>query len=70
MRGFVLGTAALKLRSKEKAFRLLGKAEMVKNRNHHKLMTRDMERVDAPAAARSRDGVENPFAAAATWTKR
>jgi DNA-binding NtrC family response regulator len=61
LRGFVLGTAALKLGSKEKAFRLLGKEGMVQSRNHHKQMRRDVDRVDA--LCRALGDVENPFQA-------
>jgi DNA-binding NtrC family response regulator len=61
LRGFVLGTAVLKLESKEKAFRLFGKADMVRNRNHKKLLDRDMERVSSLCRALG-DDVENPFA--------
>ena len=62
LRGFVLGAAVLKLGSKEKAFRLLGKEAMVQSRNHHKQMKRDMERIEALCRALGGDA-ENPFQA-------
>jgi DNA-binding NtrC family response regulator len=61
LRGFVLGTAVQKLGSKEDAFRLLGKEAVVQNRNHSKVLKREMERVDALCRALGDEG--NPFGA-------
>ncbi|XXX76119.1 sigma 54-interacting transcriptional regulator [Sorangium sp. So ce134] len=46
-RGFVLGAAARRLKSKETAFRLLGKENLVANRNHHKPFRRELEKAAA-----------------------
>ncbi|WP_437670484.1 sigma-54-dependent transcriptional regulator [Sorangium sp. So ce131] len=47
LRGFVLGTAAHQLGSREEAFRLLGKEAIVQSRNHHKSLKREMDKVEA-----------------------
>lgn len=47
LRGLVLGTAVQKLGSREEAFRVLGKEAMVTSRNHHKVLRREMDRLDA-----------------------
>jgi transcriptional regulator with AAA-type ATPase domain len=44
-RGFVLGSAILQL-GRDEAFILLGKETLVRNRNHHKSLRREMEKVD------------------------
>ncbi len=44
-RGFVLGAAVEKTGDRDAAFRLLGKEQLVKNRNHHKALKREIERV-------------------------
>jgi DNA-binding NtrC family response regulator len=46
-RGMVLGTAAQSLGSREAAFRLFGRGAQVQSRNHHKLLRRELEKVDA-----------------------
>ena len=46
-RGIVLGTAAQSLGSREAAFRLFGRGTQVQSRNHHKLLRRELEKVDA-----------------------
>lgn len=43
--GFVLGTAVRKLGGKDEAFRLLGRESLVANRNHHKTLRRELEKV-------------------------
>lgn len=60
LRGFVLGTAAQQLGSKEEALRLVGKEAIVRSRNHHKTMKREMERVDALCKAFG-DDTGRPF---------
>jgi DNA-binding NtrC family response regulator len=47
LRGFVLGAATQQRGSRDEAFRLLGKEAMVSNRNHQKVMKRELEKVDA-----------------------
>jgi len=47
MRGFVLGAAIERLGSKDAAFRLLGKGSLVANRNQHKALRRELERIEA-----------------------
>ncbi|MDI1447785.1 sigma 54-interacting transcriptional regulator [Polyangium sp. 6x1] len=59
-RGVVLGTAARRKNSKEAAFRLLGKAGVVQNRNHQKAFRREIEKVNALLRALGQDG-EGPF---------
>ncbi|MDI3287798.1 sigma 54-interacting transcriptional regulator [Polyangium sp. 15x6] len=46
-RGFILGTAVERLGNRESAFRMLGKAQQVQSRNHHKMLRRELEKVDA-----------------------
>jgi DNA-binding NtrC family response regulator len=46
-RGLVVGAAVQQLGSREAAFKLLGKGSLVANRNHHKALRRDAERVEA-----------------------
>ena len=43
-RGFVLAAAVQRLGDRDAAFRLLGKEQMVRNRNHHKVLKREIER--------------------------
>lgn len=43
-RGFVLAAAVQRLGSREAAFRLLGKEQLVRNRNHHKTLKREVDR--------------------------
>lgn len=43
-RGFVLAAAVRRLEDPEAAFRLLGKEQLVKNRNHQKVLKRELER--------------------------
>jgi DNA-binding NtrC family response regulator len=47
LRGFIVGTAVERTGSREHAFRMLGKAQQVQNRNHHKMLRREIDRVDA-----------------------
>lgn len=46
-RGVVLGTAVERLGSRDAAFRMLGKAQQVQSRNHHKMLRRELEKVQA-----------------------
>jgi DNA-binding NtrC family response regulator len=46
-KGLVLAAAAERRGSWEEAFRLLSRDALVKNRNHHKVIRREVERVDA-----------------------
>ncbi|HRI65423.1 MAG TPA: sigma 54-interacting transcriptional regulator [Polyangium sp.] len=55
-RGMVLGTAAQNLGSREAAFRLFGKGAQVQSRNHHKLLRRELEKVDALCKALGEEG--------------
>lgn len=59
-RGVVLGTAVQRQGNRDAAFRLLGKAHQVQSRNHHKLLRRDLEKVDAMCKALGDTGV-SPF---------
>ncbi len=43
-RGFVLGTVVMRA-GKDEAFRVLGKESLIANRNHHKTLRRELERV-------------------------
>ena len=58
-RGFVLGLSIRQV-GREEAFKLLGRESLVKNRNHHKALKRELERVDALYKALGEDG--SPFA--------
>lgn len=58
-RGFVLGLSIRQV-GREEAFRLLGRESLVKNRNHHKALKRELERVEALYRALGEDG--SPFA--------
>ncbi len=51
LRGFVYGTAALKLGSVDEAFRLFGKETLVQHRNHTKTLKKELERVEELYAA-------------------
>jgi DNA-binding NtrC family response regulator len=44
-RGFVLKAAVDRLGDRDDAFRLLGHGNLVKSRNHHKVLKRELERV-------------------------
>jgi hypothetical protein len=46
-RGVVLGTAVQRQGGRDAAFRLLGKGAQVQARNHHKMLRRELEKVDA-----------------------
>jgi DNA-binding NtrC family response regulator len=62
-KGFVLGVAVEKLGGdRDKAFELVGREKLVAARNHHKLLKREMERVEALCNALGRK--ETPFARA------
>jgi DNA-binding NtrC family response regulator len=51
-KGFVLGVAIEKLGgNRDEAFRLLGREKLVASRNHHKVLKRELERVEALCAA-------------------
>ena len=55
-KGFVLGVATEKLGgNRDEAFKLLGRAQLVASRNHHKVLKRELERVEALCAALGRD---------------
>ena len=56
LRGFVVGTAVERTGSREHAFRMLGKTQQVQNRNHHKMLRREIERVDALCKSLGEDG--------------
>ncbi|XXF76533.1 sigma 54-interacting transcriptional regulator [Myxococcaceae bacterium GXIMD 01537] len=58
-RGFVLGLAIRQV-GREEAFRLLGRESLVKNRNHHKALKRELDRVEALYKSLGEDG--SPFA--------
>ena len=58
-RGFVLGTAVRQL-GRDEAFRVLGRESLVRNRNHHKALKREVEKVDALLKALGEAGA--PFA--------
>lgn len=58
-RGIVLGTAVERLGSKDAAFRLFGKGAQVQARNHHKMLRRELEKVEALCKALGEDG--GPF---------
>jgi hypothetical protein len=57
-RGFVLGTAVRQL-GRDEAFRVLGRDSLVRNRNHHKALKREVEKVDALLRALGEEG--SPF---------
>jgi DNA-binding NtrC family response regulator len=44
-RGMVLGAAILRLRDRDEAFEVLGEAQLIKHRNHHKHLRRELEKV-------------------------
>jgi DNA-binding NtrC family response regulator len=53
--GFVLGVATQRLGgNRDKAFRLLGRDKLVDSRNHHKMLKRELERVDGLCEALGR----------------
>jgi DNA-binding NtrC family response regulator len=55
-KGFVLGVAAEKLGgNRDEAFRLLGREKLVGSRNHHKVLKREIERVQALCDALGKD---------------
>jgi hypothetical protein len=58
LKGFALAAAAEKLGSREAAFLLFGRGTLVSNRNHHKVLRRELERVEALCRAL---GAEPPF---------
>ncbi|TKD03102.1 sigma-54-dependent transcriptional regulator [Polyangium fumosum] len=55
-RGIVLGTAVERLGSKDAAFRLFGKGAQVQARNHHKMLRREVEKVEALCKALGEEG--------------
>jgi len=55
-RGVVLGTAVQRQGNRDAAFRLLGKAHQVQSRNHHKLLRRDLEKVEVLCKALGETG--------------
>ncbi|MBN9683260.1 MULTISPECIES: sigma-54-dependent transcriptional regulator [unclassified Corallococcus] len=57
-RGLVLGTAIRQV-GRDEAFRLLGRESLVKNRNHHKALKRELEKVDGLYKALGEGG--SPF---------
>jgi DNA-binding NtrC family response regulator len=63
-KGFVLGVATEKLGGdRDEAFRLLGREKLLVGRNHHKVLKRELERVEALCTALGRKE-EFPFAGA------
>jgi DNA-binding NtrC family response regulator len=54
-KGFVLAVATEKLGGRDEAFKLLGRAQLVANRNHHKVLKRELERVEALCTALGKD---------------
>ena len=58
-RGIVLGTATERHGSRDAAFRLLGRAQQVQSRNHHKMLRRELEKVEDLCHALGEDG--SPF---------
>lgn len=59
-KGFVLGAATEKLGGVVEAMNLFGREALVKSRNHHKLVRRELERVDALCRAIGH-GASSPF---------
>jgi DNA-binding NtrC family response regulator len=60
-KGFVLGVATEKLGgNRDEAFKLLGREKLVAGRNHHKVLKREIERVEALCAALGKQA-EFPF---------
>ena len=57
-RGFVLGTAVQRV-GRDEAFLLLGRENLVKNRNHQKALRRELEKVDLLLRALGQDA--SPF---------
>lgn len=55
LHGILLGEAVQLTKDREAAFRLLGRGELVKNRNHHKALRRDWSRALALYEALSED---------------
>ena len=51
LHGVLLGEAVLHTGSREAAFELLGRSELVANRNHHKALKRDLGHAKALYAA-------------------
>src|SRR6185436_14588486 len=60
-KGFVLGAATEKLGGVVDAMNLFGREALVKSRNHHKLVRRELERVEALCRALG-NGAPSPFA--------
>ena len=58
-RGFVLGTAVRQL-GRDEGFHVLGRESLVRNRNHHKALRREVEKVDQLLKALGEGG--SPFA--------
>jgi hypothetical protein len=55
-KGFVLGVATEKLGGdRDGAFKLLGREKLLAGRNHHKVLKRELERVEALCAALGRE---------------
>lgn len=55
-RGIVLGAAVERTGSRDAAFRLLGRAQQVQSRNHHKMLRRELEKVQALCKALGEEG--------------
>lgn len=55
LRGFVVAAAVERTGSRDAAFRMLGKTQQVQNRNHHKMLRREIDRVDALCKAIGED---------------
>jgi DNA-binding NtrC family response regulator len=56
-RGLVMGAAVQKLGSREDAFRLLGRGALVDSRNHHRVLKRELVKVEALYDALGQKGV-------------
>jgi len=56
LRGFVVGTAIERTGSREQAVRMPGKGQQVQNRNHHKMLRREIDRIHALCKAVGEEG--------------
>ncbi|WP_281256604.1 sigma-54-dependent transcriptional regulator [Melittangium boletus] len=63
-RGFVLGAAVQEL-GRDEAFRVLGREGLLRNRNHHKVLKREVERVNALLTALGEE--DSSFSQMLTW---
>lgn len=56
LRGFVVATAIEHTGNREHAFRMLGRGQQVQNRNHHKMLRREIDRIEALCHVVGEDG--------------